>query len=156
MAKELLSDFAVVRDTFEQASDILNQDLKALCLSGPDEQLRLSYNQQPALLLVSVAAWRVLNLETGLVPAICAGHSLGEYSALVITNAMSFEKALLATRCRGELMESALPSGQGAMAAVLGMDDDDVMTVCKDAAEDQVLCPANFNDKWSSPAMLKQ
>ncbi len=145
MGKDLLADFPAAREAFEQAGDTLHQDFKKLCLQGPEDLLRISSNLQPALLLLSVACFRVLESESGLRPGMAAGHSLGEYSALVISGAVDFEKALSATRMRGELMESAMPDGQGTMAAVLGLSAEDVQAVCESAAQGDIVVPANYN-----------
>ena len=145
MGKELADNFAVARQVFEEANDALGFDLAALCFNGPEEDLKLTANTQPAILTTSVAALRVLSAETGLVPSFAAGHSLGEYSALVCAGGLAFADAVRVVRQRGTFMQEAVPVGTGSMAAILGLGLDDLAVVCSDAAQGQVVTPANFN-----------
>jgi [acyl-carrier-protein] S-malonyltransferase len=145
MGKELAERFPVARDTFAEANDALGLDLQALCFNGPEEQLRLTINTQPCILTVSIAALRVLQAEVGWKADYLAGHSLGEFSALVAADAMSFPDAVRMVRLRGGFMQEAVPVGVGGMAAVLGMERAQVEALCRQAAQGQVLTPANFN-----------
>ena len=145
MGKELADNFAVARQVFEEANDALGFDLAALCFNGPEDDLKLTANTQPAILTTSVAALRVLSAETGLVPSFAAGHSLGEYSALVCAGGLAFADAVRVVRQRGTFMQEAVPVGTGSMAAILGLGLDDLAVVCSDAAQGQVVTPANFN-----------
>jgi [acyl-carrier-protein] S-malonyltransferase len=144
MGKDLAEKYPLARETFEEADEALGIKLSQLCFDGPEDQLRLTENTQPAILAVSVAAWRVLH-ENGIKPAFGAGHSLGEYSAHVAAGTISFTDAVRAVRNRGKYMQEAVPVGTGAMAAILGMDLDAVATVCGDAAQGEVCEPANIN-----------
>jgi [acyl-carrier-protein] S-malonyltransferase len=144
MGKELFEKFALVRQTFEEADEALGKKLSQLCFEGPEDQLRLTENTQPAILTVSVAAWRALD-EKGIRPAFVAGHSLGEYSAHVAAGTISFADAVRTVRNRGKYMQEAVPVGTGAMAAILGMALDAVVAVCGDAAQGEVCEPANIN-----------
>lgn len=145
MGKELADNFAAARQVFEEANEALGFDLAALCYHGPEEQLRLTTNTQPAILTVSVAALQVLKEETGLVPSYVAGHSLGEYSALVAAGALSFADAVRTVRQRGAFMQEAVPVGVGAMAAILGLESAELEAVCLEAAQGEVVSAANFN-----------
>jgi len=145
MGKDLYDQSNLGREVFQEASDALDMDMAALCFEGPEEILRLTENTQPAILTVSIAAWRVFQQETGLQPAILAGHSLGEYAALVVSGALSFRDAVYAVKQRGRFMQEAVPVGVGAMAAILGLEDNAVRETCEAAAEGQVVEPANFN-----------
>jgi [acyl-carrier-protein] S-malonyltransferase len=145
MGKELAQQFPVARDTFAEANDALGFDLQALCFNGPEEQLKLTVNTQPCILAVSIAAWRVLQAEVGWKADYLAGHSLGEFSALVAADAMTFPDAVRMVRLRGGFMQEAVPVGVGGMAAVLGMERAQVEELCRQAAQGQVLTPANFN-----------
>lgn len=144
MGRELADQFAVVADTFSAADQALAAPLSQLCFQGPDAQLKLTANTQPAVLTVSVAAARVL-AERGVEPEYVAGHSLGEYSALVAAGGLDFKDAVRTVRRRGELMQEAVPEGEGAMAAILGMETAAVEALCADAAQGEVCSPANFN-----------
>ncbi len=144
MGKDLAERYPVARRTFEEADEALGRKLSQLCYEGPDDQLRLTENTQPAILTVSVAAWRVLE-EKGIRPSFVAGHSLGEYSAHVAAGTISFADAVRTVRNRGKYMQDAVPVGAGAMAAILGMDVDAVGAVCGEAAQGQVCEPANLN-----------
>lgn len=145
MGKDLADNFPVARRLFEEANDALGFDLAALCFNGPEDELKLTANTQPAILAASVAALRVLEAETGLAPACAAGHSLGEYSALVCAGGLSFADAVRTVRQRGTFMQEAVPVGSGSMAAILGLDRACLDAVCRDAAQGQVVAPANFN-----------
>lgn len=144
MGKELAEQYSVARQTFEEAGQALGYDLSKLCFEGPEDQLRLTEITQPAILTVSVAAYRVLN-QKGLKPAFLAGHSLGEYSAHVAAGTISFSDAVRTVRNRGKYMQEAVPVGVGAMAAILGMDLEKVAAICSDAAQGEVCEPANIN-----------
>jgi [acyl-carrier-protein] S-malonyltransferase len=144
MGRALHDASPAARQVFEEGSDALAFDLARLCFQGPESALQLTANTQPAVLTVSVAAARVL-AEHGLEPAIVAGHSLGEYSALVAAGALSFRDAVTAVRRRGEFMQEAIPVGTGAMAAILGVDLGVVEEICRDAAGAEVVEVANIN-----------
>jgi [acyl-carrier-protein] S-malonyltransferase len=145
MARDLVETFAVARRTFEEADACLGMALSRLCFEGPDETLRLTENAQPALLTASVAAYRVLEETVALAPAVLAGHSLGEWSALVAAGALDLGAAVVGVRERGRLMQAAVLPGEGAMAAVLGLDADTVAELCREAAEGEIVVPANLN-----------
>ena len=145
MGKDLVDNFPVARLLFEEANDALGFDLASLCYNGPEDDLKLTANTQPAILTASVAALRVLETETGLSPAFAAGHSLGEYSALVCADALSFADAVVTVRQRGTFMQEAVPVGTGSMAAILGLDLERLDAVCSDAAQGEVVSPANYN-----------
>jgi len=145
MGKGLSADFAVAKNTFAEADDALAFPLSDLCFSGPEEDLKLTENTQPAILAASVAALRVLQAETPLQPTLLAGHSLGEYSALVAAGAIEFRDALKIVRARGRLMQQAVPTGEGAMAVLLGLDADATSALCAEASGDEIVAPANFN-----------
>jgi [acyl-carrier-protein] S-malonyltransferase len=146
MGKELAGKYPVARRTFDEADEALGYKLSQLCFEGPEEQLRLTEITQPAILTASVAAARVLN-ERGLKPGFVAGHSLGEYSAHVAAGTLSFADAVRTVRDRGKYMQEAVPVGVGAMAAILGMDQEKVTAVCHDAAQGEVCEPANINSR---------
>ncbi|MGC2165995.1 MAG: ACP S-malonyltransferase [Gallionella sp.] len=139
------SDFPVVRNTFAEASDILEQDLWQLVTEGSDAELNATVNTQPIMLAAGVAVYRAWQSQNGAVPAIMAGHSLGEYSALVAADALSFKDALPMVRYRATCMQNAVPAGVGGIAAILGLDDDVVKQVCIEGAQDEVLEAVNFN-----------
>ncbi len=145
MGKELCEQFPPASKIFAEAEDALGFSLSRLCFNGPDADLKLTENTQPAILTVSVAALRVLEAETPLRPAWVAGHSLGEYSALVAVGALGFADAVKVVRERGRLMQQAVPAGEGAMAVILGLEMDQVQALCADAAQDEVVSPANYN-----------
>ncbi|MBW2511088.1 MAG: ACP S-malonyltransferase [Deltaproteobacteria bacterium] len=145
MGKDLAENFPVARQVFEEANDALGVDLASLCFNGPEEDLKLTANTQPAILTTSIAALRVLETEIGIAPNCAAGHSLGEYSALVCAGALNFADAVRIVRQRGTFMQEAVPLGTGAMAAILGLDKETLERVCQDAAQGQVVSPANFN-----------
>lgn len=135
----------VVRETFAEASDALGEDLWALVENGPAEALALTTNTQPVMLTAGVAAWRAWLAEGGPRPVVVAGHSLGEYTALVAAGALAFRDAVPLVRFRAQAMQDAVPPGMGAMAAVMGGDDGAVVSACAEAAQDQVVEAVNFN-----------
>ena len=145
MGKDLKQNFKVAADVFAEADEALHEDLSKLCFEGPEDDLKLTRNTQPAILTVSIAALRVLQQETGLVPAMTAGHSLGEYSALVASGALQFTDAVAIVRKRGTFMQEAVPVGVGGMAAVLGMETEVLEQICRESAEGQAVSPANYN-----------
>lgn len=145
MLSELAERYAVVRSTFEEASTALGYDLWHLVQEGPAEDLNRTDITQPAILAASVAVWRVWQELEGTRPAWLAGHSLGEYSALVCSGAMDFADGLRLVRKRGEFMQEAVPQGQGAMAAILGLDADKVEEACTAAAQGEVVAAVNYN-----------
>jgi len=134
-----------VRATFAEASDVLGQDLWKLVTEGPEEDLDLTVNTQPLMLTAAVAIWRAWQDAGGPRPAIVAGHSLGEYSALVAAGALAFRDAVPLVRFRAQAMQEAVPAGEGAMAAVLGADDATVAAACAEAAQGEVVEPVNYN-----------
>jgi [acyl-carrier-protein] S-malonyltransferase len=144
MGKELAEQFPAARAVFDQADQALGFPLSTLCFEGPEEELKLTANTQPAILTTSVAAYRVLE-EQGIAPDYVAGHSLGEYSALVASGCLSLPEAVVTVRNRGTYMQEAVPAGQGAMAALLGLSLSRVQQVCEQAAQGQVVVPANLN-----------
>ena len=145
MLAELASEYASVKATFEEASTGAGVDLWALSQEGPEELLNRTDNTQPALLAAAVAVWRVWHELGGAEPAVLAGHSLGEYSALVCAGALSLTDAAAIVAERGRLMQAAVPQGVGAMAAILGGDDAQINQVCAEVAQGQVVAPANYN-----------
>ncbi len=145
MGKTLCDEFAVAREAFAEADEVLGFSLSRLCFEGPLDELTLTTNTQPALLTSSIALARVLDVEFGLVPSWATGHSLGEFSALVCAGALSFADALSVVRERGRAMQEAVPPGVGSMAAILGLDRDEIDRVCESAREGQVVSPANLN-----------
>ena len=144
MGRQLADAFPECRDTFGEADDALGEPLSALCFDGPEETLLLTENTQPAILAVSVAVYR-LAAARGIEPSFAAGHSLGEYSAHVAAGTLSFADALRTVRRRGRYMQEAVPVGEGAMAAVLGLDAAGVAEACAEAAAEGVVTPANLN-----------
>lgn len=148
MSQFLFDNFSFVRERFEEASDCLKLNFKRLCFIGPEEELTQTANTQPALLLSSVVTHEVVRQTTEIQFQSAAGHSVGEYAALVTGGVLNFSQALRAVRRRGELMQSAVPQGQGAMLAVMGWEDDDVRRFCQWAEKEADLFPlepANFN-----------
>ena len=145
MGKAFYDQFGVAKQVFAEADEALGLSLSDLCFSGPEADLKLTENTQPAILTMSIAALRVLEAETDLRPAYVAGHSLGEYSALVAVGAVAFHDAVRVVRERGRLMQQAVPAGQGAMAVVLGLEMDAVRALCADASQDEIVAPANYN-----------
>jgi [acyl-carrier-protein] S-malonyltransferase len=146
MGKSLVEQFPVCRETFAEADDALGESLSTLCFEGPEERLMLTENTQPAILAMSVAVHRLVD-QHGVRASFAAGHSLGEYSAHVAAGTLSFADALRTVRRRGRYMQEAVPVGEGAMAAILGLDADGVARACADAAAEsgQVVSPANLN-----------
>ncbi|HXG52871.1 MAG TPA: ACP S-malonyltransferase [candidate division Zixibacteria bacterium] len=145
MGKKLCERFPVARQVFAEAEDVLRFPLTRLCFDGPEAELNLTENTQPAILTASIAALRVLESETDLRPRFAAGHSLGEYSALVAAGALAFADAVRVVRQRGRLMQEAVPPGAGAMAVLLGLDGETVQAVCEQARNGEVVAPANYN-----------
>lgn len=145
MLAELSESHAIVREAFEEASDGAGTNLWALSQGGPEEMLNRTEFTQPALLAAGVAVWRLWQQQGGAVPAQLAGHSLGEYSALVAAGSLSLKDGAHLVRIRGQLMQDAAPAGTGAMAAVIGADDALVAEVCEEASGAQVVVPANYN-----------
>jgi len=145
MGRDLAQAFESARRTFEEADECLGIALSCLCFEGPAETLARTEHAQPALLATSVAVYRVLEETTGLAPAVLAGHSLGEWSALVVAGALAFGDALRGVRERGRAMQEAVPVGVGAMAAIIGLDRTTVEQLCDAAAEGEVVAPANLN-----------
>ena len=144
MGQSLAAAFPICRETFEEADAALGEKLSTLCFEGPDDRLMLTENTQPAILAMSTAVAR-LAVSRGLQAQFAAGHSLGEYSAHVAAGTISFADALRTVRRRGRYMQEAVPVGEGAMAAILGLDADGVAKACAEAAEGQVVSPANLN-----------
>ncbi|OCH33155.1 malonyl CoA-acyl carrier protein transacylase [Aliivibrio fischeri] len=145
MLAELGEQHEVVTQTFAEASDALGYDLWSLVQNGPAEDLNQTFRTQPALLATSVALWRVWQ-EQGLAqPSVLAGHSLGEYSALVCAGVIDFKEAIKLVELRGQLMQEAVPAGIGAMYAIIGLDNDSIAKACEDAAQGEVVSPVNFN-----------
>ena len=144
MGRALAEAFPVCAQTFAEADEALGEPLSRLCFEGPEDRLRLTENTQPAILTVSVAAYRLLE-SRGFTPAMVAGHSLGEYSAHVAAGTISFADAVRTVRRRGRYMQEAVPVGRGAMAAVLGLDGSAVAKACAEAADGDVVSPANMN-----------
>jgi [acyl-carrier-protein] S-malonyltransferase len=145
MGKELYEQYPVAKKIFDEAEDALGFSLSQLCFSGPEADLKLTENTQPAILTVSIAALRVLEAESAVRPAFVAGHSLGEYSALVAVGALRFADAVKVVRQRGRLMQEAVPAGVGAMAVILGLEMAAVQSLCNDASQGEVVSPANYN-----------
>ena len=145
MGKELYEQFDVAREVFQEAEEALSFALRDLCFSGPEADLKLTENTQPAILTTSIAALRVLESETDLRPDWVAGHSLGEYTALVCVGALEFRDAVRLVRERGRLMQEAVPPDQGGMGVVLGLEQDAVRSICQEASNGEVVAPANYN-----------
>ncbi|WP_297846080.1 ACP S-malonyltransferase [Pseudomonas sp.] len=145
MLSELGAQYPLILDTFAEASAALGYDLWALTQQGPEEQLNQTDKTQPAILTASVALWRVWLAEGGARPAFVAGHSLGEYSALVAAGSLSLSDGVKLVRRRGQLMQEAVPAGQGAMAAILGLADAEVLAACAESAQGDVVSAVNFN-----------
>ena len=144
MGKALAAKYPVCRETFEQADAALGESMSRLCFEGPADKLTLTENTQPAIVTVSIAVFRLLK-SFGIAPAFVAGHSLGEYSANVAAGTISFADALRTVRRRGRYMQEAVPVGEGAMAAVIGLEVATVLRACAEAAEGEVVSPANLN-----------
>ena len=145
MLKDLAEAESVVIDTFKQASDVLGYDLWDITQQGPQEKLNSTDITQPALLAAGVACWKVWQLKGGATPALLAGHSLGEYTALVCAGVLDFADAIKLVEVRGQFMQQAVPEGQGGMAAILGLEDAKVVEACLQAAESDVLQAVNYN-----------
>jgi len=145
MLAELGAQYPLIIDTFKEASDALGYDLWALTQQGPEEQLNQTDKTQPAILTASIALWRLWLAEGGARPAYVAGHSLGEYSALVAAGSLTLADAVKLVERRGQLMQDAVPAGQGGMAAILGLDDAVVIAACAEAAQGDVVSAVNFN-----------
>lgn len=145
MIGDYAAQFPVVNEVFEQASQDLGYDVAALIKNGPEEQLNQTQYTQPALLAASVAMWKVWQSYTALEPTFMAGHSLGEYSALVCAGVLNFSDAIRIVAKRGQFMQEAVPQGVGAMAAIIGLTDEQVQEVCEKVGPSQDVCPANYN-----------
>lgn len=145
MGKDLADNFPIARQTFEEADEALGFKISSLCFNGPEDDLKLTFNTQPAILVSSIATLRVVRQETGLEADFVAGHSLGEYSALVCSGALSLADAARTVRQRGSFMQEAVPVGTGAMAAMLSIEPDELAAICAEAAQGGVVSPANFN-----------
>jgi len=145
MLADLYQTYPLVQDTFNEASAALGYDLWVLVANGPEEQLNETQRTQPALLTASVAVWRVWQQQGGATPAYFAGHSLGEYSALVCAGVLSLADAVKLVEKRGQYMQQAVPAGTGAMAAIIGLDDAAIAKACADAAQGEVVAPVNYN-----------
>ncbi|OEG75497.1 [acyl-carrier-protein] S-malonyltransferase [Shewanella colwelliana] len=145
MLADLANDNEIVAQTFAQASDALGYDLWALVSQGPAEQLNQTDKTQPALLTASVAIWRAIEQTGAVKPTILAGHSLGEYSALVCAGVIEFADAVKLVELRGQLMQEAVPAGTGAMYAIIGLDNDGIQKACDDSAQGAVVSPVNYN-----------
>ncbi|WP_342755209.1 ACP S-malonyltransferase [Pantoea sp. MBD-2R] len=145
MLANLAAENPLVEKTFREASDALGYDLWALVQQGPVEELNKTWQTQPALLAASVAIFRVWQEKGGLTPAMLAGHSLGEYSALVCAGVIDFSDAIKLVELRGKLMQEAVPEGTGAMQAIIGLDDAAIAKACEEAAQGQIVSPVNFN-----------
>ncbi len=145
MLADLYAEFPLVRDTFSEASAALGYDLWALIANGPEADLNETHRTQPALLTASVAVWRLWQQQGGATPAYLAGHSLGEYSALVCAGVLSLSDAVKLVEKRGQYMQSAVPAGTGAMSAIIGLDDALIAKACDEAAQGEVVSPVNYN-----------
>lgn len=145
MGKNLCDNFKEAREVFSEADEALKFKLSSFCFDGPETELNLTVNTQPAVLTVSMACLRVIEKNLEITPDYLAGHSLGEYSALVGTKAFSFSDGVKAVQKRGQFMQEAVPEGEGGMAAVLGLSREQVEEICQEAAQGEVMTPANFN-----------
>ncbi|WP_333894835.1 ACP S-malonyltransferase [Atlantibacter hermannii] len=145
MLADVAAQYPIVEETFAEASAALGYDLWALVQQGPAEELNKTWQTQPALLTASVALWRVWQQAGGKAPAMMAGHSLGEYSALVCAGVIAFADAVRLVELRGKLMQDAVPEGTGAMSAIIGLDDESIAKACEEAAQGQVVSPVNYN-----------
>lgn len=145
MLADLAAEFSTVQDTFSEASAALGKDLWALAQQGPEAELNATENTQPLLLTAGIAVWRTWLAQGGAAPQFLAGHSLGEYTALVAAGVLSLADGVRLVAERGRLMQAAVPAGQGAMAAILGLDDADVIAACAEAAQGDVVSAVNFN-----------
>ena len=145
MLAEFATQYPVVKDTFAEASNVLKLDLWQIVRDGPEEMLNQTHITQPAMLTAGVATWRIWQARGGALPQLMAGHSLGEYSALVCAGALEFAAAVELVALRGRYMQAAVPAGEGAMAAILGLEDAQVVAACKQAAQGDVVAAVNFN-----------
>jgi len=145
MLAELGQEHAIIKATFDEASQVLGYDLWAVVQEDAESQLNQTHVTQPALLTASVALWRLWQEQGGATPVIMAGHSLGEYSALVCAGAIEFADAVRLVEARGQFMQAAVPAGEGAMAAIIGLDDDAIAAACIASAQGQVVAPVNYN-----------
>ncbi|AHG22233.1 malonyl CoA-ACP transacylase [Chania multitudinisentens RB-25] len=145
MLADLAAQFPIVEQTFSEASSVLGYDLWQLVQQGPVEELNKTWQTQPALLAASVAIFRVWQQQGGKAPAMMAGHSLGEYSALVCAGVLEFAAAIRLVELRGKLMQEAVPEGTGAMYAIIGLDNEAIVKACEESAQGQVVSPVNFN-----------
>ncbi|MBD2810359.1 ACP S-malonyltransferase [Xenorhabdus sp. Vera] len=145
MLADLATEFPLVEQTFAEASTVLGYDLWTLVQQGPLEELNKTWKTQPALLAASVAIWRVWQEKGGKAPSMMAGHSLGEYSALVCAGVIEYQEAIKLVELRGKLMQDAVPEGQGAMYAIIGLDNESIAKACEESAQGQVVSPVNFN-----------
>lgn len=145
MLAELAETHPIIKNTFAEASEVLGYDLWDLVQNGPEEDLNQTDKTQPALLASGVALWRLWQEQGGIAPSVVAGHSLGEYTALVCAGAISFADGVNLVKLRGEFMQQAVPAGTGAMAAILGLADDAIEKACKDAEQGDVVSPVNYN-----------
>lgn len=145
MGRALYEQFDVAKQVFMEAEEVLGLPLTRLCFSGPEDELKLTEYTQPAILTVSIAALRVLESQSSMKPFCVAGHSLGEYSALVSVGALTFRDAVKVVRERGRLMQEAVFQGEGMMAVILGLGVEDVQRICEEAGQGEVVAPANFN-----------
>lgn len=145
MLSDLAEDSPIIEQTFAQASEVLGYDLWDLVTNGPSETLNQTDKTQPALLCAGVALWRLWQEKGGETPSVMAGHSLGEYTALVCSGALGFQDAVTLVRLRGEFMQQAVPAGFGAMAAILGLEDEEIEAACERAAQGEVVSPVNYN-----------
>lgn len=145
MLSDLANEYPVVAETFAEASDALGYDLWQLVQQGPAEELNKTWQTQPALLAASVAIWRVWQQKTAAKPAMMAGHSLGEYSALVCAGVLDFKQTIKLVELRGQVMQEAVPEGTGAMSAIIGLDNDAIAKACEQAAQGEVVSPVNYN-----------
>ncbi|WP_413529474.1 ACP S-malonyltransferase [Rahnella inusitata] len=145
MLADLAAAHPIVEETFTEASSVLGYDLWQLVQEGPAEELNKTWQTQPALLAASVAIWRVWQQQNGTQPILMAGHSLGEYSALVCAGVLDFKQAISLVELRGKLMQEAVPAGTGAMYAIIGLDNDAIAKACEESAQGQVVSPVNFN-----------
>ena len=145
MLSDLATNHNEVKQTFERASDVLDKDLWSIVTQGPEEDLNQTQNTQPAMLAAGVAVWEVWRKQSVIRPTWMAGHSLGEYTALVCSGALSFEDGIKLVAIRGQLMQEAVPTGVGAMAAILGLEDHQVVNICSQVAENEIVSAVNFN-----------
>lgn len=145
MLADIAAHYPIVEETFAEASAVLGYDLWALVQQGPAEELNKTWQTQPALLSASVALWRIWQQQGGKAPALMAGHSLGEYSALVCAGVIAFGDAVRLVELRGKLMQDAVPQGTGAMSAIIGLDDESIAKACEESAQGQVVSPVNYN-----------